>query len=102
MAKGPQKDPGEIIREYIGINRNRFEVETLSETRGGTLYKMLGDGRMVSHYLAGRQARTEAVIVFDVIEIQEVTPQLLTLERRQKIERKLEDKAAKLKVEKGK
>jgi hypothetical protein len=37
MAKRPNKD--EIIREYIGINSETLEVETVSETRGGQLSK---------------------------------------------------------------
>jgi hypothetical protein len=73
MGRLTKQQQREIVSEFYGINLKTYEVESVSLTRGGMLTKWGKDATYIEHPVAGRQARTEVVIVFGLSEIFEVT-----------------------------
>lgn len=97
--KRASKNKDEIIREFYGINRETLEIESASVTRGGTLSKVTGDGYRSHHIEHGRDARSEVIIVFGLIEIVEVHPTLTGDEQKRQIIEQLLRKATAMKAE---
>lgn len=70
LARNTRKNQNEIVEHYYGINRETFEIESVSKTRGGTLSKSGKDGSYSTHHIIGdRQAKTEIVIVWGLTDI---------------------------------
>ena len=100
IKKGTKAWKQEIIRTYYGVNRKTFDVENVTETRGGTLTKWMKDGMpLTSATRPGSPTRSEIVTVFGLTDIIEVSPQF---EDQQSTKQRVDDlraKAAKLKQE---
>lgn len=100
MAK-PPKD--EIVREYYGINSKTFEVECVSETRGGTLSKFTKSGGYHTHRIhpGASSSKAEVALVYDLIEIEDVHAQYTSSEQRKAVVDRLRARADVLKLEDG-
>jgi hypothetical protein len=100
MAKKTRPDPHEYITNYYGINPKTFEVESVSETRGGLLSKWSKDGDLKTHQINhGRRGRSEVHVAWGLLEIKEAATQFDTNENTKRITDELERKAATMKAE---
>lgn len=99
VKKNTKAFKGEIVREYYGINRNTLEIESVTETRGGTLTKWDKDGMPRNAATKpGSSARTEVLIVFGLIDVVEFS-MFHNEESKKKAIEELTAKAAKMKSE---
>jgi hypothetical protein len=99
MAKRTKQSKEEIVKIFYGINSKTFEVESVSLTRGAVLTKFGKDLEYIRHPIAGRDARTEVVIVFHLTEIFSVSAQMSDAESTKKRIEELEAKAMRMKAE---
>ena len=100
MARLTKQQSQEIIGVFYGINRE-YEVERVSLTRGGTLSRWNKNG-VYSHPTAGRDPRTEVIVVFDLSDIVEVHQFSFGTEHEDKVVAEIKAKAAAKKAEFGK
>jgi hypothetical protein len=68
MARLKKHEKEQVVYVHYGINRDRFIVEAVYQTRSGTLSVWRGDNRL-THGLAGRDGRSECIIVFGLTNI---------------------------------
>jgi hypothetical protein len=80
-----------------GINVHTLEVESVSLTNGGMLTRWSKSGPY-SHPVAGRQPRSEVVIVFNLTDVIELYPPLDTWQTDSV--KRLQEKAADMRGEK--
>ena len=98
MARRPRRENEEIVETIYGIDPKTFEVARLSLTRGGTLTRWWGDGRVYPHHIEhGRSARSEAIVVFGLMDILSVPALLDGADSTKASVKKLEEKAAEMK-----
>jgi len=103
MTRRTKQSDDEIVEEFYGINSSTFEVEQVWLTRGGMLSKFTKDGVLFQHAIApGRQARAEVIIVFNLIEIFNVHPQIENQDDTNRRIGELKVKAAQMKADAAK
>jgi hypothetical protein len=96
------RQKAQVIRHYYGINPKTFQVECVSETRGGRL-SVWRNGQLMTHGLGGKDGRSECAIAFDLSDIEMVVVLAgATSEHEKSIITQLKTKAAKMKKEANK
>ena len=64
MARRTKRENEQIIYTYYGINAETYEVESVSQTRGGSLTAFRGDNYICLPIGPGCIAKSEVVILF--------------------------------------
>ena len=99
MTSRTKQSDDDIVEAFYGINRSTFEVERVWLTRGGALSKSTKDGGSFQHRIEhGRDARNEAFIVFNLIDIFSVCPQYENIEETKRRTTELEAKATQMRA----
>jgi hypothetical protein len=103
MARLTKRQQDETVSVFYGLNPRTLEVDTVYVTRGGDLTKWTKAGNTHTHHNSHHpnDPRTEIIIVYELTDLIETSPEL-TNDKHTKLQlAELEAKAAFLRTQRG-